>query len=85
MEKETITNKYSSINNNKKNKNTNNNDNNDDNVRLLMTKRLILVITEELVLITVITAIKLTYRQNSMEKKNKNKENNKQTCPGKLP
>ena len=50
-----------------------------------MTKRLILVMTEELVLITVIIAINLTHRQNSMEKKNKNKENNKQTCPGKLP
>ena len=33
-----------------------------------MTKTLIIVIMEELVIITTITVIKLTYRRNSMEK-----------------
>ena len=35
--------------------------NNDDNVRFLMTKTLIIVIMEELVVITIITVIKLIY------------------------
>ena len=34
-----------------------------------MIKALIIVIKEELVIITMITVIELTYRQNSMEKK----------------
>ena len=46
---------------------------NGNNVRFLMTKTLI---TEELVIITTITVIKLPYRQNSMEE---NKQTNKQT------
>ena len=61
------------INNTKRNRNTNNNGNNNDNVRFLMTKILIIVIMEELV-ITIITVIELIYRRNSMEKKEKEKE-----------
>ena len=60
------------------NKNTNeniknDNDNNDDNVSFLMTKALIIVIMEELLIITKVTVVKLTFKRNSMEKKNKNK------------
>ena len=60
------------------NKNTNeniknDNDNNDDNVSFLMTKALIIVIMEELLIITKVAVVKLTFRRNSMEKKNKNK------------
>ena len=60
------------------NKNTNENtknynDNNDDNVSFLMTKALIIVIMEELLIITKVTVVKLTFKRNSMEKKNKNK------------
>ena len=36
-----------------------------------MTKTLIVVIMEELIIITMITVIKLTYRRNSIEGKNK--------------
>ena len=51
----------------------------DDNVRFFMTKTLIIVIMKELVIITIVVEIKLTYRRNSMEKKNnKNKQTNKQ-------
>ena len=74
-EKET-TNKYSNINNNKS-RNTNDNDRNDDNVKFLMTKTLIIVIVEELVIITITTVIKLTDRRDSMERENK--QANKQT------
>ena len=56
---------------NKKSNNTNNNGNNDDNVRFLMTKTLILMIMEELVIITIATVIKLTYGRNSMGKTQK--------------
>ena len=42
-----------------------------------MTKALIIVIMKELVIITIITVIKLTYRWNSMEKKKKKKEDKK--------
>ena len=44
-----------------------------------MTKTLIIVIVEELVTITMITVIKLTYRRNSMEKKKRKKKSKKQT------
>ena len=33
---------------------------------------------EKLIIITIITVIKLTYRRNKMEKKRKNKQTNKQ-------
>ena len=39
-----------------------------------MTKTLIVVIMEELVIITMITVIKLTYRRNSMEGKKQTKK-----------
>ena len=48
------------------NRNTDNNGNNDDNVRILMTKILIIGIMEELLIITIIPVIRLTYRRNSM-------------------
>ena len=42
-----------------------------------MTKKLIIVIIKDLVMIAIIIVIKLTYRQNSMEeKKNENKQTN---------
>ena len=66
LRKETITNKYSNINNGKKNRNGNNNCNNNDHVRFLTTKTLIIAIMEELVITIMITVIKLTYRRNSM-------------------
>ena len=56
--------------NNKKNKNSNNNVNNDNNVRFLMTKAMVIMIIEELVTITKVTVIMMTYRWNSIEKKN---------------
>ena len=72
-----MTKKYSNINNKNKNRNTNNiNCQNNDNVKFLMIKTLIVVIMEQLVIITKITVIKLTYRGNNMEKK---KHTNKQT------
>ena len=56
-----IANKYGNINNNNQNRNTNNNGNNNDNVRFLMIfKKTIIVIMEELVMITPIVIIKLT-------------------------
>ena len=41
-----------------------------------MTKKLIIAIMEGLLTITIITVIKLTYRQNSMEQKKPNKQTN---------
>ena len=64
---------------NKKSNNTNNNGNNDDNVRFLMTKTLILMIMEELVIITIATVIKLTYGRNSMGKTQKQTKGQKKT------
>ena len=52
-----------------KNKNTNNYGNNDDNVGILMTKTMIIVIMDELVTITIVTVIMMTYRWNSREEK----------------
>ena len=58
-----ITKKYNDINNNQKNKNTNNNGDNVHNVSFSMTKTLIIMIMEE-----------LTFRQETMEKKNKKED-----------
>ena len=69
LRKGTITSKYSYTNKYKAYRNTTYNGNN---VRFLITK---ILITEELIIITAITVIKLAYRQNSMEK---NKQTNKQ-------
>ena len=69
-----MTNKYNNINNNNKTRNTNNNCHNNDNVKFLMIKTLLVVTMEELVIITKITVIKLTYRGNNMEKKQTNKQ-----------
>ena len=69
-----ITNKYNDINNNQKNKNTNNNGDNDHNVSFSMTKTLIIMIMEEFGIITRVTVIKLTFRQETMEKKNKKED-----------
>ena len=44
-----------------------------------MIKTLIIVIMEELVIMTTITVIKLTYKWNSMEKKKEKKKTQKQT------
>ena len=46
--------------------NSNNNNNNNDNVSFLITKTMI-EIMEELVKITIVTVIIMTYRRNSME------------------
>ena len=73
LRKETIANICSNISNVRKNRNTNNNGNNNDNVRFLMKNILIIVIMEELVT-TIVTIIKLTYRQDSMEAKKKIEE-----------
>ena len=63
-----MTNKYNNINNNKKNKNNNDNGDNDDDVKFLMTKTLMIVIMEELVTITLVTVILMTYKPNYTEK-----------------
>ena len=46
-----------------------NNGNNYDNVRFLMTKTLIIMRMEKLVILTIITVKMLTYRWSSIEKK----------------
>ena len=71
MEKGTISKKYN-INNKKKSKNINNNGNIENNIRFSMAKTMIIVIMEKSGIITILTVIMTTYRQDG-EKQKQNK------------
>ena len=62
-------NKYSNINNKDKNRSTNTNGN--DNDKVFNDKKLIIVVMVELVIITMITVINLTLKEQHDEKKGK--------------